>query len=328
MISVEEKLLVNVLYLSESEIENNVDLINIDFEKLIKTASSHLMLPAFFINVQKKNLTHLFPDDFIDYIQNIYSINKARNEVLLTETKQLSELLHKNNINHIFLKGSALLLANIFEDIGERMIGDIDFMIQKKDETTILRTLKENNYISHNREFKLFKHKHLSRHTHINKIFAIEPHIEFLSKGNRNILSYNELNSSFRDANKQIKIPDLSLILKHCIYSFQIEDFGFASSYYSHRSIYDVYKLNIKDETLIKRIKFNVYVKSFFLSIDQFKIFNIKFNTSLFSSYFVSLFRSFLKFYLKTYHIFEKIIRLIFSSKYRNYLINKLLASR
>ena len=146
--------------------ENNVDLINIDFEKLIKTASSHLMLPAFFINVQKKNLTHLFPDDFIDYIQNIYSINKARNEVLLTETKQLSELLHKNNINHIFLKGSALLLANIFEDIGERMIGDIDFMIQKKDETTILRTLKENNYISHNREFKLFKHKHLSRHTH------------------------------------------------------------------------------------------------------------------------------------------------------------------
>ena len=328
MISNEEKLLVNILYRLESKALNDVDLININFEKLIKIASSHLMLPAFFFNIKKKNLNHLFTDDFIKYLQNIYSINKARNEVLLTEIKQLSELLHKNNINHIFLKGSALLLGNIFEDIGERMIGDIDFMIEKKDETTILRILKENNYISHNRVFKLFKHKHLSRHTHINKIFAIEPHIEFLSKGNRNILSYNELNSSFRDEIKQMKIPDLSIMLKHCIYSFQIEDFGFASSYYNHRSIYDIYKLNIKNETLINKIKFDVYVKSFFLSIDQFKIFNLKFKTSLFSSYFVSLLKSFLKFYLKIYHIFEKILRLIFSSKYRKHLINKLVTSR
>jgi hypothetical protein len=100
MVCNEEKLLVNILYRLESEALKDVDLINIDFEKLIKIASSNLMLPAFFFNIQKKNLNHLFPDDFIDYIKNIYSINKARNEVLLNEVKELSELLYKNKINH------------------------------------------------------------------------------------------------------------------------------------------------------------------------------------------------------------------------------------
>ena len=119
MISVEEKLLVNVLYKPESEILNGIEINDINFDNLIKLASRHLMLPALFFNINKKNISYLFPEDFIEYIKNIYSINKARNTVLLKEAKELSELLYKNNINHIFLKGTALLLSNVFE-ISER----------------------------------------------------------------------------------------------------------------------------------------------------------------------------------------------------------------
>ena len=55
----------------------------------------------------------------------------------------------EHNIKHIFLKGTALLLSNVFEDIGERMIGDIDFIIQHKDEEKIKKVLKYNNkYVS------------------------------------------------------------------------------------------------------------------------------------------------------------------------------------
>ena len=325
MVCNEEKLLVNVLYRSESEALKDVDLININFEKLIKIASSHLMLPAFFFNIQKKKLNHLFPDDFIEYLQNIYSINKARNEVLLNEVQELSTLLHKNKINHIFLKGSALLIADVFEDIGVRMIGDIDFMIQKNDEALILKILKDNNYISFPKDFMLFKHKHLPRHTHENKMFAIEPHVDFLAKGNRHILNYKELNNSFKDVNKKIKIPPFSVMFKHCIYSFQLEDFGFVSSSYSHRSIYDIYKLNIKYESLAKSIKFNVYIKHFFITINKFKIFKLKLHTSLLAFYLEIIFKYSLKFYLKIYQTSNKILRLILSSKYRKHLLNKFL---
>ena len=143
MISAEEKLLVNVLYKPESEILNGIEINDINFDNLIKLASRHLMLPALFFNINKKNVSYLFPEDFIEYIKDIYSINKARNTVLLNEAKELSELLYENNINHIFLKGTALLLSNVFEDIGERMIGDIDFIIQHKDEEKVIKGIRK-----------------------------------------------------------------------------------------------------------------------------------------------------------------------------------------
>ena len=60
--------------------------------------------------------------------------------------KSCQKLLYENNINHIFLKGTALLLSNVFEDIGERMISDIDFIIQHKDEEKVIKLLEKNNY--------------------------------------------------------------------------------------------------------------------------------------------------------------------------------------
>ena len=69
-------------------------------------------------------------------------------KILLKEAKELSELLYKNNINHIFLKGTALLLSNVFEDIGERMICDIDFIIQHKMKKKLKKLLEKNNYFN------------------------------------------------------------------------------------------------------------------------------------------------------------------------------------
>ena len=63
MVSVEEKLLVNVLYKEEREALQSIDISNVNFENLIKLASRHLMLPALFFNINKKNLSHLFPED-------------------------------------------------------------------------------------------------------------------------------------------------------------------------------------------------------------------------------------------------------------------------
>ena len=60
MIPLEEKLLVNILYQEENEVLKGIDLNNINFEKLIKLGSGHLMLPALFYNIQKKMLDIVF----------------------------------------------------------------------------------------------------------------------------------------------------------------------------------------------------------------------------------------------------------------------------
>ena len=315
MVSVEEKLLVNVLYREERESLQGIDISNVNFENLIKLASNHLMLPALFFNINKKNLSHLFPEDFIECIKNIYSINKARNKILLKEAKELSELLYKNNINHIFLKGTALLLSNVFEDIGERMIGDIDFIIQHKDEQKVEKVLEINNDDkSHTINlFSVFKPTHLARRVNKNKTIAIEPHLELLSPTRRHVFNSKKLISAFKGDAKNIKTPNKPFLFDHCIYALQLEDKRLLNSHHSHRSIYDIYKLDCKNSLTIKNIKKDIFIKHFFITIDKFKIFDIHIKTSLWRSYFDELFR--VVRYLQIVEFFD-------NSKYRKYVLN------
>jgi hypothetical protein len=333
MICVEEKLLVNVLYRPASEILNGIDIHDINFENLIKLASGHLMLPALFFNIDKKKVSYLFPEDFIAYIKNIYAINKARNTVLLAEAKELSELLYKNNINHIFLKGTALLLANVFEDIGERMISDIDFIIQYKDENKAINLFKKNNYVFRGslrsyQKFKLFKNKHLPRLVHKNKIMALELHTELLNKGwKRFIFNSKTLMNDFKEETKKLKTPSKPFLFDHCIYALQINDKAFFTSCHFHRSIYDIYKLDCKKSLRIKNIKKDIFIKHFFLTIAKFKIFDIAITPTLWSSYFDKLFISFFKILI----IIEKCImkcsiisQLFFNNELRKRALNKI----
>ena len=301
MVSVEEKLLVNVLYREEREALQGIDISNVNFENLIKLASRHLMLPALFFNINKKNLSNLFPEDFVEYIKEIYSINKARNMVLLSEAKELSEILYQNNVNHIFLKGTALLLSNVFEDIGERMFCDIDFIVEHKNEEKVIKLLNKHNYFGSSLElyqtlFKIFKPKHIPRLRHKNKIMALELHTELLTTGWRNIFNTKELINDFKKETKTNKIPSKSFLFDHCIYALQIVDNAFFSPYHSHRTIYDIYKLDCKKSLTIKNIKKNIYIKHFFLTIDKFKIFDIHIKSSLISSYFDKSFKIVRKF--------------------------------
>jgi len=310
MITLEEKFLVNILYRPASEILNDVDIKSINFEKLITLASGHLMLPALFFNIQKKKASYLFPEDFIDYIKNIFAINKARNEILLAEAKQLSQLLVENNINHIFLKGTALLLSNVFEDMGERMIGDIDFIIQHKDEGKIIRVLEKNNYYDKNTIwiFRFFRHRHLPKTTHKNKIIALEPHLKLLNTRYKCAFNSKKLLSTFNQGVKTNKTPSTSFLFDHCIYNFQINDHGFIGKKHSHRSIYDIYKLNCKKGLTIKNCTKDIYVKHFFLTIAKFNIFDLKIPSSTVSLYYDKCLRVLIPLYLKLFVTIQKYI--------------------
>jgi hypothetical protein len=327
MVCVEEKLLVNILYRAESEVLKDIDISHLNFEKLIKIASAHLMLPALFFNIHKKNLSYLFPEDFVDYTKNIYSINKARNEVLISEAKELSQLLHKNNINHIFLKGSALILSNVFEDIGERMIGDIDFIVQDKDKEKIKNLLYNKNYygLFPDSLFTFFKPRHFPRIVQKNKTIAIEPHTELLSPGYRCVINSKELINDFKDEAKSIKTPSKSFLFDHCIYNLQINDRGLYNSNYSHRSIYDIFKINCKNSMDIKNIKKDIYTKHYFLTINKFEIFDINITSTLLSSYFDKLIMVGRNISRKIYIRSIQIVELFVNYNYRKYALNKII---
>ncbi len=53
ILSEEEKFLINALF-RENELRNE-SFRSLDYEKLVKNASSHLMIPALYINLSRKN---------------------------------------------------------------------------------------------------------------------------------------------------------------------------------------------------------------------------------------------------------------------------------
>ena len=329
MIALEEKFLVNILYRPASELLNGVDINNINFEKLITLTSGHLMLPALFFNIQKKKAAYLFPEDFIDYIKNIFAINKARNEILLEEAKELSELLVENNIKHLFLKGTALLLSNVFEDIGERMIGDIDFIIQSKDEEKIKKVLEKNKYCSKKpfSSFRLFRHRHLPRRVNKNKIIAIEPHLKLLNPRYRCAFNTKRLLNDFNEGLETIKTPSQSFLFDHCVYNFQINDGGFIGTKHSHRSIYDIYKLNCKSSLTTQNIKKDMFKKHFLMTIEKFNIFDLQLPSSFWSIYQDKCLRVLMFIFIKILTIISKcsiLIQLFFNNKLRKRALNKI----
>ena len=329
MIALEEKFLVNILYRPESEILNGVDINNINFEKLITLASGHLMLPALFFNIQKKKASYLFPEDFIAYIKSIYAINKARNEILLDEAKELSELLVENNIKHIFLKGTALLLSNVFEDIGERMMCDIDLIIRHKDEEKIKKVLEKNNYFNPRSDNlnEFFKPQHLPRLLHKNKIIGIEIHTELLPALYRCIFNSKELIKDFKEEPKKNETPSTSFLFDHSIYGLQIDDRAFLTNHHSHRNIYDIYKLYYQNSLVIKNSTKDIYIRHFFKTIEKFNIFDLQVPSSFCSLYYDKILRFLtISFFIIT-TIDSKIIKinkLFYDKKYRKRVSNKI----
>ena len=87
------------------------------------------MLPALYSNAKKKNLLKFFPEDLNSFLKKIFEENTRRNIILTKELNELSKILAKNNISHLFVKGAYNIKTNLYDNLGERMVGDIDFLV-------------------------------------------------------------------------------------------------------------------------------------------------------------------------------------------------------
>ena len=133
-----------------------------------------------------------------------------------------------------------------------------------------------------------------------------------------------KLINDFKDETKTIKTPSKPFLFDHCIYALQIEDKRFFNSYHSHRSIYDIYKLDCKNSLTVKKIKKDIFITHFFITIDKFKIFDIHIKTTLLNSYFYKFLRKILIINQILFQIISIIIELFYSNELRKRALNKI----
>ena len=301
----------------------------IDYESLVKTASVNLVLPALYFKLKEKKHLKNIPTDLANYLENIYIINKNRNKVLVHELKLLTKILKSKNISFSYLKGSFNVLNNIYDDLGERMVGDIDFLIHKKDLNDTISILNKNGY-SNKFSYKIWKTKHPPRFSNKKRLFALEPHTEILIYRKRKYLEANDLLNNINEKNF------MEYALKSTILNFQINDYGHLYGNYSLRNIYDIILL-LKYCSIKVEDYNNKYYRRFFLITNSMKI--TEFDFKIYFSDKVYLKRVKLKkecrLYRFTDNLICEIIRIIpirfmqslefiFNSSYRNNVIEKI----
>ena len=187
-------------------------------DSLIKIASSHLVLPLVYSKLKKNDLLNLFPNDFVGFLNEICILNRLRNEHLLIELNQLNQLLKQNDIDYVFLKGAALLADSYFEAISDRMVGDIDVLVSKKDFKRVIKILKDDGYSSKNNH-QFFNKIHFPRLIHKERVFCVEIHEELIRHDQIKLFSPEKVLKNKKRLKNNVPIPNGLNLFLHAIYN-------------------------------------------------------------------------------------------------------------
>ena len=123
------------------------------WDSFVKIGSSHYVIPALYHKLKQRDYLKLLSDELVSYLEEIYSQNLKRNLDLRKEVKEISNIFKSNNINHVFLKGAALVSTLNLDYSGIRMVGDIDILISNNQILTARELLKKNGCGSKNAGF-------------------------------------------------------------------------------------------------------------------------------------------------------------------------------
>ena len=220
----------------------------IDWDEITKISTNHLVFSALYCNLKKVNFLKYLPKDLIIYMKYINNINEERNTQIIIQAKEINELLLSNNITPIFLKGTANILEGLYDNISERMIGDIDFICSKNEHQRAVKILLENGYYSLAKEnYRFPNEKHYPRLKKKNRIAAVEIHEELISEKYRSEFNYNLVykntlklnNINFLSYNHQAV---LSIVSSH------IDDYGFYYKELALKNAYDVFLISKKTD--------------------------------------------------------------------------------
>jgi len=116
--------------------------------KMISIGSNHLVLPSIYINLKNSGLLPFLPDEIAEHLEKIYLLNLERNNNILSQSIEITEILKKEEIEVMFLKGVGNIFDNLYSGPGERMVQDIDILVSPESWQPAVNLLKQNGYRS------------------------------------------------------------------------------------------------------------------------------------------------------------------------------------
>lgn len=249
-----------------SEIRETIRNGSVEWEKIVKLSSGHLVLPALFIQLQRAELLNELPDDLIEYMNSLTQLNRERNQQILNQVNDISFVLNRNQIFPIYLKGVAHLLLPLYEDIGERMVGDIDFLMEEANMLKTVELLVKEGYTPMAKYYPdmLSTIKHYPRLANYKYPAAVEVHIRITRPPHDKKLSYGEINKDKQllPSGTAYALSDHHQIIHNMMHA-QIDNKAFSSGTISLRAIYDLLYLSRRKDPLETARQFGHFPRHF-----------------------------------------------------------------
>ena len=251
---------------NKSEVEIILKNSTIDWDSVVKLSTSHMVLVSLFFNLRNANLLNYLPTDLVKYMKYIARLNKNRNNNIISQLNEINDLLLKNEITPIFLKGTSNIIELLYTDISERMISDIDFLVSEDDYERSIDLLKKNNYVQQDLKQSYYSgFRHYPRLSKKNKIAAVEIHKHLLIEGYREEFNYQVVSKNIITRNK-FNLLSFDNRLALSILSNQLNDYGYNLNNVVLRTAYDAYLISKKidkKQFLLNYNKLEIYLSSY-----------------------------------------------------------------
>jgi len=231
-----------------SYIKDRLALSTISWEQFVWIGSQHRILPALYIHLAEQNLLDLLPDDLTDHLQQLHYMNTIRNQALLEQVYDITNILNANGITPIYIKGIAHTLQNLYSDPGERMIGDIDFLVQLDEIPKTVELMGSLGYSNPTKllESKYEKNKHYPRLRNPEKMAGVEIHRQPVSSPYDKVFNLEFLQPKLMaiNSNGSVLAPSYIDQIIHNAMNAQMNDFGFKKRRINLRHSYDLFLLS------------------------------------------------------------------------------------
>jgi Uncharacterised nucleotidyltransferase len=302
----------------KNNIAKQINFDDIDWDLVVKLSSNQMVVPALYLNLRRAQLLDLLPEGLGLYFEEITQANTRRNKVLLKQANHLAILLEKHQMKVLFLKGTAHLIVGLYQDIGERMIGDIDILVGKNQVEEVANILKSEGYFNRLEDEKLEKPRHYSRLAHKDYIASVEIHWDILEEGHKHNLNYETL---FKNKQKQAAfyLPSFEHQALHNMLNTQVNDHAYKRGLILVRQLYDCFLLSFKPDVTkaLKDYSPDYFLKNLYLKwvCKLFKTETVLYKKSLFLNLLM------LRYHLTTNKNLYKISTEIdyFSNRFYNY---------
>ncbi len=238
------------------EIRNIIRNETISWEKIVFISSNQFVLPAFYIQFERNNLAPDLPADLNEYLNEITNLNRERNKSILGQIRKINQVLNRHDIIPTYLKGTAHLLDGLYTDIGERMIGDIDFLVSEDKMVEVAEILiQEDGYEPMAEYFPemLKKLKHYPRLRHDKYVSSIEIHKEILNPGHQHLIRGYDVMAGNKPVvikNTKATVPSIPNMIIHNVLNAQLSDKSILFGDILLRQMYDLLLLAQKENIL------------------------------------------------------------------------------